>query len=60
MGANKVFLIKLLNNFMEWIFIAIQVWGGSAPTPPPPPMSKSGGAQALPCYLKSGSEVENG
>ena len=29
-GANKEFLIKLLNNFMEWIFIAI-LSGGSAP-----------------------------
>ena len=34
MGANKVFLIKLLNNFMEWIFIAI-LSGGLQPSPPP-------------------------
>ena len=37
MGANKVFLIKLLNNFMEWILIAIQSGGAPAPLPPPPP-----------------------
>ena len=37
MGANKVFLIKLLNNFIEWIFIAILSGGGG------------GGGSAHPC-----------
>ena len=31
MGANKVFLIKLLNNFMEWIFIGTRSEGAQAP-----------------------------
>ena len=34
MGANKVFLIKLLNNFMEWIFIATEVEGLQIRPPP--------------------------
>ena len=37
MGANKIFLIKLLNNFMELIFIAIRSGGAPAPSPAPPP-----------------------
>ena len=33
MGANKVFLIKLFNNFMERILIAIRIGGGGESAP---------------------------
>ena len=42
MGANKELLIKLLNNFIEWIFIANLSGGGGGggAHPPPPPHVK--------------------
>ena len=60
MGTNKEFFIKLLNNFMERIFIAILVGELSPPCqkverlkpalPPPPPQGWFSATVVLTCY----------
>ena len=44
MGANKVFLIKLFNNFMERILIAIRIGGGGGGGGLSPPLQKVEGS----------------